>query len=51
MSKLKNGKRKNDALRKRKVGWNKEPVNEDVDNIEEVDNNEWDVEVASAHVN
>ena len=25
-------------------------MNENVDNIEEADNSEWDVEVASAHV-
>jgi hypothetical protein len=46
-----NEKRKNDALSKRKVGWNEEPVNkEDTDNVKEADNNEWDVEVASVHV-
>ena len=50
VSEQENGKRKNDALRKRKVGWNEEPVNEDTDNVEEADNNEWDMEVASARV-
>ena len=46
-----NEKRKNDALSKKKVGWNEEPVNEeDTDNVEKADNDEWDMEVASAHV-
>ena len=48
VSKKVNEKRKNDTLSKKKVGWNKEPVNEeDMDNVEEADNNEWDTEVAS----
>ena len=46
VSEQENEKRKNDTL-----SWLKyEPVNKDTDNVEEVDNAEWDVEVASAHV-
>ena len=46
VSEQENEKRKNDTL-----SWLKyEPVNEDTDNVEEADNDEWDVEVASVHV-
>ena len=46
VSEQENEKRKNNAL-----SWLKyEPVNEDTDNVEEADNDEWDAEVASVHV-
>ena len=47
VSEQENEKRKNDAL-----SWlkNEELVNDDVDNVEEVDDNDWDTEVASARV-
>ena len=46
VSEQENEKRKNDTL-----SWLKyEPVNEDMDNIKEVDNDEWDAEAASTHV-
>ena len=44
VSEQENKKRKNDVLSKIKAGWNDKPVNEDMDN------NEWEVEVASVHV-
>ena len=47
VSEQENEKRKNDAL-----SWlkNEEPVNDDADNVEEADDDDWDAEVASAHV-
>ena len=46
VSEQENEKRKNDAL-----SWLKyKPVNEDMDNVKEADNNEWDAEVVSARV-
>ena len=44
VSEQENEKRKNDAL-----SWLKdeEPVNNDVDNVEEADDDDWNVEVAS----
>ena len=46
VSEQENEKRKNDTL-----SWLKyEPMNEDMDNVKEVDNNEWDAEVVSMHV-
>ena len=47
VSEQENEKRKNDAL-----SWlkNEEPVNDNVDNVEEADDNDWNTEVVSARV-